>query len=93
MATPRLPQANDPSDVAALVAAVFEDRPVVRLQELGPALGLEYSKIKSAASKGELPVVRTSPRRIVVTRQGLHRYLSNVNGLEPVSESPQSGAL
>jgi len=75
--------------VSDLADAVMDGRPAIPLQGLAEGLGVDYNRMKRAARAGLLPVVRVSPRRLVVTRAGLVAYLNrhnDITGAAPVME-------
>jgi|GEM_PF-6289399 len=88
MTAPRTPMATDIAEVTELADAILDGRPTITAQALAAALNLDYSRVKRAGREGVLPIVRVSPRRLVVTRSGLIRYLLRQNGLDASLDEP-----
>ena len=91
MTTPRIPVA-DARQVNGLADAVMSGRPTIPIQSLADLLGIDYTRLKKAAAAGDLPIVRVSPRRLVVTRAGLVAYLSQHNRIDGAPAETQPGS-
>lgn len=68
--------------LSELADAILDGGASAGLQRVAEGLGVNPATIKAAVRSKALPVVRVSPRRIVVTRAGLIAYLLRLNDTE-----------
>ena len=70
--------------IEQLIEDLFDGRPTISRDALADGLGLGMDPLKQAQAAGELTVVRVSPRRFVVTRASVRRYLTAMRERPPI---------
>lgn len=72
----------------ALKISDLQERPAISVDELAGVLGIGRASAYAMANRGEIPVVRVGPKRIVVPTAGVLRLL----GVEPIDRDHPASA-